>query len=621
MVYTDVGEFAQDIQQLQNYANSPTPSEIYDNHAGVASPVGVGSSRDSMYPVPPQPYMDQSQVATPNYLSGTNSPRIEDRTVRSGRITNSIRRRDPLGPNPNGGIRKVSPAISSLASTPAGSSSDIRPAARTRNKSGNKQKPTTKKDEELKGQVTHGLTEFLNPYPEELEMEIKRFIGRSAEKRLAERAQSKDGRIKRPMNAFMLYRKAFQNRIKSWIGSENHQYVSKIAGFGWQLEPEDTKAKYNKWANLEAEGHQKAFPDYRFNPTRVPGKKSGDVKPSCSDDEGYHDDNGNRQRSQYHQRPRRQPNQYYQGQHQHPNQTTGSGCFYRTERPGTADYTSCDKPGYYNWATNYDLETLNHHTGDASFQLPERDSRHDKVMSFQFSNLSRSTTPGYPSAMLADEAAYQQPNHPPFSGAPQNPYGMALYDQPGPMYFDQISTPEFAGTPYYPSPTLTSHPGYHNADGHSSASPLPAPLPDGLEVMGSPYNPAGVGPSGSGHGYFAPHHADTIVFGRGDDGGSGSGGIADFECAQDQLEDNVIGNNLTSAAAAVGTQHYPTSADIESLGTTMALPSFDFDEAAGLLDPVLDPALELLSGPQGSEGDGDAWEGLTLTPSDLEPSK
>ena len=75
------------------------------------------------------------------------------------------------------------------------------------------------------------------------------------------------------MNAFMLYRKAYQNLAKVLCTQNNHQVVSQVCGDGWPLEPEAVRAQFNEWARIERENHQRAHPKYKFTPSK-PARKS-----------------------------------------------------------------------------------------------------------------------------------------------------------------------------------------------------------------------------------------------------------------------------------------------------------------------------------------------------------
>ncbi|UKZ78068.1 hypothetical protein TrVFT333_005802 [Trichoderma virens FT-333] len=69
---------------------------------------------------------------------------------------------------------------------------------------------------------------------------VEAFATRSIEKRLREKAKN-DGQVKRPLNAFMLYRRTFQKMVSVFCKGEkeNHQEISKATGYCWRnLEPQ-----------------------------------------------------------------------------------------------------------------------------------------------------------------------------------------------------------------------------------------------------------------------------------------------------------------------------------------------------------------------------------------------
>ncbi|KAL1843141.1 hypothetical protein VTJ49DRAFT_2891 [Mycothermus thermophilus] len=112
--------------------------------------------------------------------------------------------------------------------------------------------------------------------------DIEAYVNRPAEVRRGEIETGKNpGRVKRPMNAFMLYRKAYQGRAKECVGQHNHQVVSKVCGLSWPLEPEHIREQFKAWADLERDNHQKAHPNYKFTPAK-PSKP-----PAQSDRGGY----------------------------------------------------------------------------------------------------------------------------------------------------------------------------------------------------------------------------------------------------------------------------------------------------------------------------------------------
>ncbi|KAK4144645.1 uncharacterized protein C8A04DRAFT_11254 [Dichotomopilus funicola] len=99
--------------------------------------------------------------------------------------------------------------------------------------------------------------------------DIETYVHRSADARRQEIETGKTpGRVKRPMNAFMLYRKAYQQRAKEWASQHNHQIVSRVCGLSWPLEPEHIRQQFKTWADIERDNHQKAHPNYKFTPAK-----------------------------------------------------------------------------------------------------------------------------------------------------------------------------------------------------------------------------------------------------------------------------------------------------------------------------------------------------------------
>src|SRR5271169_2914469 len=70
--------------------------------------------------------------------------------------------------------------------------------------------------------------------------------------------------VKRPLNAFMLYRKDKQAEIPT----TNHQSVSRIIGAMWKSESAETKARYNTLAQKERELHRLNYPGYKYSPKK-----------------------------------------------------------------------------------------------------------------------------------------------------------------------------------------------------------------------------------------------------------------------------------------------------------------------------------------------------------------
>lgn len=142
-------------------------------------------------------------------------------------------------------------------------------------------------------------------------VDIDAYVNRSAEERRREVETGKQpGKVKRPMNSFMLYRKAYQNRTKNWCLQNNHQVVSQVCGESWPLEPEQIRAQFNEWARIERQNHQNAHPGYKFSPTKAGAAKQNKRKAEESDEESVlsdYDWEGNRPAKRSRMTPRRTP--------------------------------------------------------------------------------------------------------------------------------------------------------------------------------------------------------------------------------------------------------------------------------------------------------------------------
>lgn len=129
-------------------------------------------------------------------------------------------------------------------------------------------------------------------------IEIEAYINRPSEARRKEidSDRKQPGKIKRPMNSFMLYRKAFQNHTKAYCEHNNHQVVSKVCGASWDQEPEHIRKQFADWAKLERANHQKAHPGYKFTPAKPKNaaKRKRDSDDEASDLESYDWESGQR---------------------------------------------------------------------------------------------------------------------------------------------------------------------------------------------------------------------------------------------------------------------------------------------------------------------------------------
>lgn len=162
-------------------------------------------------------------------------------------------------------------------------------------------KPKRKKNRERPDKDKVILEKPLSEMGEEWKqsmIEIEAYINRPAEVRRSETDSDRKqpGRVKRPMNSFMLYRKAFQNHTKAYCEHNNHQVVSKVCGASWDMEPEHIRKQFGEWAKQERTNHQKAHPGYKFapaKPNKAP-KRKHDSDDDGSDLESYDWESGQR---------------------------------------------------------------------------------------------------------------------------------------------------------------------------------------------------------------------------------------------------------------------------------------------------------------------------------------
>jgi hypothetical protein len=153
--------------------------------------------------------------------------------------------------------------------------------------------PQKKKKERIKApkradKLTKPLSELVSEHPDVFIADIDAYVHRSAEVRVKEVEECKiPGKIKRPMNAFMLYRKAYQNLAKSLCTQNNHQIVSQVCGDGWPMESDRIRDQFNEWARIERANHQNAHPGYKFTPAKPRKRKDGlsDVGSDAEDGE------------------------------------------------------------------------------------------------------------------------------------------------------------------------------------------------------------------------------------------------------------------------------------------------------------------------------------------------
>jgi len=121
--------------------------------------------------------------------------------------------------------------------------------------------------------------------------DIDAWVNRSAEDRIEE-SNKRKGHIARPMNSFMLYRSAYAERTKDWCKQNNHQVVSSVAGESWPMESDELRDQFNEWARIDRDNHARAFPDYKFSPSKSKLGKRREYEDEEEDNVSFADPDG-----------------------------------------------------------------------------------------------------------------------------------------------------------------------------------------------------------------------------------------------------------------------------------------------------------------------------------------
>ncbi|KAK0227707.1 hypothetical protein IW262DRAFT_551580 [Armillaria fumosa] len=90
--------------------------------------------------------------------------------------------------------------------------------------------------------------------------------------------------VRRPPNAFMLFRSDYWRENKDTIRERDHREISRICGELWGALPPDEKKVYRDMANHAKEVHLAKYPDYKFTRVSRPKKtrKIGDIMEEAS---------------------------------------------------------------------------------------------------------------------------------------------------------------------------------------------------------------------------------------------------------------------------------------------------------------------------------------------------
>ncbi|PNY29290.1 Transcription factor ste11 [Tolypocladium capitatum] len=132
------------------------------------------------------------------------------------------------------------------------------------------ERPTDETDPDF---VEKPLSEMSKEMPDVVVYNVGTYAHRPVSVRQQEAVEQ--GKVKRPLNDFVLYRKAYIDVVKArFMPGEktiNQQRVSRICGDSWKMEVPEIKSKFKELSNMERDKHGQAFPKYKYAPKQ--GKK------------------------------------------------------------------------------------------------------------------------------------------------------------------------------------------------------------------------------------------------------------------------------------------------------------------------------------------------------------
>ncbi|KAI0418859.1 hypothetical protein F5X98DRAFT_385484 [Xylaria grammica] len=127
-------------------------------------------------------------------------------------------------------------------------------------------RPSIPRGKDLEGP----LSELAGSLPYIPEVDMNAFVRRGADDRIMK------GQVTRPINAFILYRRAYLAQAEALTGTNHNAELSRALGASWRMESEGVKARFHEYARIERDVHAQLFPHYAFKPSkRVPVHTEG----------------------------------------------------------------------------------------------------------------------------------------------------------------------------------------------------------------------------------------------------------------------------------------------------------------------------------------------------------
>lgn len=125
---------------------------------------------------------------------------------------------------------------------------------------------------------------------------VECWVRRVSEDRHQEASQR--GKVPRPVNAFLLYRKAYLDLCRELLGHANCKKLSVLIGQSWNMETPEVRLMYEKLAKVERACHRRAFPDYRFSPKIYRKRPTNTRRRTIDRDQSMADSSGTLQHSE-----------------------------------------------------------------------------------------------------------------------------------------------------------------------------------------------------------------------------------------------------------------------------------------------------------------------------------
>lgn len=136
-----------------------------------------------------------------------------------------------------------------------------------------RKKGSTKADKKEKRSRFPDLVGPLSKWAKERDLkpkDVHAFATRDIEKRITQAI--KNGYIKRNLNVFFLYKRAYENIAQDWM-TIHHPHLAKtqpplvsLVGESWSKESDEFKKSFTIYSELEKKGLKAAFPDYKYKP-------------------------------------------------------------------------------------------------------------------------------------------------------------------------------------------------------------------------------------------------------------------------------------------------------------------------------------------------------------------